>query len=76
MTEGQKAESANSRNLTQDEIDFSLNLIKQAPGLDIVGVDAARASDGILYLMEVNRSPGFAKFHELTGANLADMLYG
>jgi hypothetical protein len=76
MTEAQKAESANSRHLTQDEIDFSLNLIKQAPGLDIVGIDAARASDGSLYLMEVNRSPGFAKFHELTGANLADMLYG
>jgi hypothetical protein len=75
MTEGKKAQGLNSRALTQDEIKFSVNLIKQAPGLDIVGIDIARTSDRELKLMEVNRSPGFAKFYELTGFNLADKLY-
>lgn len=75
MTEGNKAEGVNARTLTNDEVTFSLNLIKKAPDLDIVGIDIARAADGKLSLMEVNRSPGFAKFYELTGFNLADKLY-
>lgn len=75
MSEGDKAEGINSRQLTQDEIEFSLSIIRQAPGLDMVGIDIARTTSGKLYLMEVNRSPGFAKFYELTGTNLADELY-
>jgi len=75
MTEGNKAEGINSRPLTQEEITFSLRLMQQAPGLDIVGIDVARSLDGELSLMEVNRSPGFAKFYQLTGVNLADTLY-
>jgi len=75
MTEGNKAQGVNSRALTQDEIKFSLNLIEQTPGLDVVGIDIASTSDGKISLMEVNRSPGFAKFYELTGFNLADKLY-
>ena len=76
MIEGQKAEGINSRLLTQDEIEFTAKLKESAPELDFVGIDIARADDGMLYLMEVNRSPGFAKFEELTGVNLADKLYG
>lgn len=75
MTEDNKAQAINFRKLKQDEIDFSSSLIKKAPSLDIVGIDIARTSDGKLSLMEVNRSPGFAKFYELTGLNLADKLY-
>lgn len=75
MTEEAKAKSIHSRALVQDEIDFSSKIIEQSPGLDIVGIDIARTPDGELNLIEVNRSPGFAKFHELTGVNLADRLY-
>jgi len=75
MTEGQKAQAVGQRKLTQDEIDFSSSVMKQAPGIDIAGIDIARTSKGGLSLMEVNRSPGFAKFMELTGVNLADVLY-
>ncbi len=75
MTEGNKAQGTSSRALNQDEIEFSSNLIKKAPTLDIVGIDIARTDSGELKLMEVNRSPGFAKFYDLTGFNLADKLY-
>ncbi len=75
MTVNDKAQSVGSRILSQDEIDFSLRVIKHCPNLDIVGIDIARSLDGKLSLMEVNRSPGFAKFNELTGINLADRLY-
>ena len=75
MTEGIKAQAIDSRVLMQDEIDFSSAVMKQAPDLDMVGIDIARTSDGKLSLMEVNRSPGFAKFYELTGTNLADKIY-
>ncbi|MDB5165436.1 MAG: hypothetical protein JWM00_326 [Candidatus Saccharibacteria bacterium] len=75
MTEGNIAQGINSRPLTQDEVEFSLSLMEQAPSLDIVGIDIARITDGGLSLMEINRSPGFAKFYELTGFNLADKLY-
>lgn len=71
----QSTQAVDSRHLTQDEIDFSLDVGRQAAGMDIIGLDIARTSDGKLYLMEVNRSPGFAKFEELTGVNLASILY-
>jgi len=75
MTEGSKAQGVSYRSLTKDEIQFSLRLMQKAPGLDIVGLDIARTSSGELRLIEVNRSPGFAKFHELTSINLADIIY-
>jgi len=75
MTEGNKARGIEPRTLMQDEVKFSKDLAAQAPGLDFAGIDIARSTDGKLYLMEVNRSPGFAKFYELTGINLANKLY-
>jgi len=75
MTEGHKAQAIDSRKLSEDEINFSLSLMKRSVGLDIVGIDVARTVDGELRLIEVNRSPGFAKFEELTGVNLASLLY-
>lgn len=74
-TMDQNTQAIDSRSLTQDEMDFSLQISKQAPNLDIIGLDIARTSDGKLYLMEVNRSPGFGKFADLTGTNLARFLY-
>ena len=75
MTEGNKAQGISSRALMQNEIKFSTNVAKRAPSLDFAGLDIAYDSDGQLRLMEVNRSPGFAKFYELTNINLADILY-
>jgi len=75
-TSDQSTQAVDSRSLTQDEIDFSLNVGQQAPDLDIIGLDISRTPNGKLYLIEVNKSPGFGKFAELTGVNLASFLYG
>lgn len=75
MTEGNKAEGVGFRELTQDEINFSKDLIEQASNLDLVGADIARSTNGELRLLEANRSPGFARFYELTGINIANLLY-
>lgn len=75
MTSEQNAQAVDSRQLSQDEIDFSLKAYSRNDSMDIVGLDIARNSDGKLCLMEVNRSPGFAAFAKLTGRNLADVLY-
>ncbi len=69
------AEVVDYRDLTKDEIDFAASAILKASGLDFVGLDVARTADGTLYLLEANRSPGFSKFFQLTGINLADTLY-
>lgn len=75
-TSHQSTQAVAARSLVQDEVDFSAKVGQQAPTLDIIGLDIARTSDGKLYLMEVNRSPGFGRFFELTGINLAIVLYG
>ena len=68
-------QAIDSRKLTQEEIEFSQKIASQAPSMDILGLDVARTSSGQLYLMEVNRSPGFGMFAKLTGINLASLLY-
>jgi hypothetical protein len=75
MTARRQAQVIGVRDLTQHEIDFATTIAKQAPGLDMIGLDVALTATGQLCLMEVNRSPGFAKFHQLTGINLAEALY-
>lgn len=74
--QNQSTQAVDSRNLTEDEIGFSKNVAEHASGMNIIGIDIARTVEGKLYLMEVNRSPGFGKFKELTGINLACFLYG
>ncbi len=75
MTSQQPTQGVRARDLEQDELDFSLAISKQARGMDLMGLDVARSINGDLYLLEVNRSPGFAVFATLTGDNLADLLY-
>ena len=72
----QNTQALDARTLGSDEIDFSSRIGQQVPSMSIIGLDIARNSDGRLYLIEVNRSPGFGKFAELTGINLASFLYG
>lgn len=75
-TSDQNTQAVDSRPLLSDEIDFSSRIGHQVPFMDIIGLDIAKGPDGKLYLMEVNRSPGFGKFAALTGINLACFLYG
>ena len=75
MTAESTAAIMNSRELTRDEIEFAKKVVGAFPSLDIVGLDVARTIDGQLKIMEVNRSPGFAKFYALTSINLANELY-
>ena len=37
--------------------------------LDFIGIDVARIGDGSLKLIEVDRSPQFKRFTEITGIN-------
>jgi glutathione synthase/RimK-type ligase-like ATP-grasp enzyme len=64
------------RNLASSELEFASLIEQCVPSLDFIGLDVAINSDGKLYLIEVNRSPGFGKFTSLTGINLARFLYG
>lgn len=75
MSADQKTQAYDSRRLNNDEIQFATSIAKKVPTLDMIGLDIARTTDGKLFLMEVNRSPGFGAFEKLTGANLADFLY-
>lgn len=70
-----KVKAVESRALSSDEIEFSLKVVGAISSIDMVGLDIARAHDGTLHLIEVNRSPGFLKFFDLTGINLASILY-
>lgn len=76
MTLEHNTQAVGFRHLTPGEIDFALKISRQAHTMDIIGLDIARTSDEKLYLMEVNRSPGFAAFAKFTGVNLASLLYG
>lgn len=74
-TSNQSTQAVDTRELIQEEIDFSLKVAQKAHNMDIIGLDIARTSDGKLYLMEANRSPGFGVFNKLTSVNLAAILY-
>jgi glutathione synthase/RimK-type ligase-like ATP-grasp enzyme len=75
MDEGGRSQAVAIRELAPDEIKFASDIAERVPELDIIGLDLARTTEGPLMLMEVNRSPGFAKFEELSGVNLAAILY-
>lgn len=75
MTEDVTAQAISSRELTKDEFTFAAKVAAERPDLDMIGLDIAVLPAGELYLMEANRSPGFAKFYTLTGINLATKLY-
>jgi len=75
MTDEQKTHAVDSCKLSMDETVFAANIAKKTPELDMIGLDIARTADDKLFLIEVNRSPGFGAFEKLTGANLADILY-
>lgn len=75
MTEGMTVQAISSRALAQEELIFATKILAERPELDLIGLDIAITQDDKLYLMEMNRSPGFAKFYTLTGIDLATELY-
>lgn len=74
-TDTQGVKVIDSRELGEDELLFAKKVSECAPHLDIIGLDIVRTTEGRLFLLEVNRSPGFAKFQDVTDVNLADILY-
>lgn len=76
LSHDEKVEVTGSRELHADEMAFVASVMQNTPFIEFAGLDVARSTDGSLWLMEVNRSPGFAKFYDQTGINLADSLYG
>lgn len=76
MSDEQKTLAIDCRDLKDDEIEFASRVSRATPSLDMLGLDVARTKNGELFLMEVNRSPGFGAFEKISGVNLADLLYG
>ena len=74
-TSQQGTKVIDSRLLAQNEIDFSLRVMSHISHVDFAGLDVVRTENSALTLIEVNRSPGFAKFNDQTGVELADVLY-
>lgn len=65
----------NIRDISDDELGFSMAVYNKMPSLDFIGLDVALTDTGPV-LIEVNRSPDFSTFSELCGENLAGVLYG
>lgn len=58
-----------------DEVRAFADIIyKRLSHLQLIGLDIAKTNDGQLILIEVNRSPQFTRYNEMTGSNLADKL--
>lgn len=62
-----------TRQLTPAEHDFIAAALKRC-NFDLIGFDLACLTDDTLTLIEVNRSPQFRRYTELTGTNLAQIL--
>ncbi len=75
MTDEHKTLAINYRKLTAEEIDFATKITAKAPSFSVLGLDIAHTKEDGLFLMEVNRSPGFGAFEKLTNVNLADFIY-
>ena len=75
MSEGVRVSAVESRNLLDDEVELGYEVGKQASRLDFLGLDIARTTNGKLQLIEANRSPGFVALTNMTGINLAHLLY-
>ena len=65
--------------VSDKEMKLMAQVCQLRPELEIIGVDIAVLGNGDLRVIEVNRSPQFLKFYQLTGINLIKVweeLYG
>lgn len=70
----QETIAVRARALSLEERTFCANIAAMTDA-DVLGLDIVRSVDGAYYLLEVNRSPGFAAYAELSGVNVAALLY-
>ncbi|MBQ8984859.1 ATP-grasp domain-containing protein [Candidatus Saccharibacteria bacterium] len=66
-----KVKVIDERLLSEEEYRFS-EKVAALTDLDFAGIDVAILKNGLLRLIEVNRSPQFKRYTEITGINLAD----
>lgn len=74
-TSQQRTKALTTRYLSESETVFCREVADRSSSLDFVGIDIARDRSDNLYLIEVNRSPGFSAFFDMTHVNLAQLLY-
>jgi hypothetical protein len=70
---GQKVKVTGIRQLTDKELSFASEIAAKLPQLHFIGLDVAVTSQG-LRLIEVNRSPQFKRYNELSGENIVNGL--
>lgn len=74
-TESQGVKVLGEHQLNDEQMDFVARAMQKFPELDFVGVDLAVLDDGSLTIIEINRSPQFKRFYEVTGINLAAKVF-
>lgn len=60
--------------LPDDIAEFADRVYRQIPQMNLVGFDIAKTATGDIVLIEINRSPQFCRYNQLTGTNIADEL--
>lgn len=58
--------------IPQNLLGFAEKVYKKLPRLELVGFDVVLLEDGRPILLEINRSPQFTRYNEVTGINLAE----
>ena len=73
-TTSSKVKMQKAEKIPIDVLEFARGIYKLIPRLDFVGFDIAVLSDGSKILIEINRSPQFKRYNQITNDNLADDL--
>ena len=61
--------------LTDEQMNFVAKAMTKFPELDFIGADLAVLDDGSFAIIEINRSPQFKRFYEVTNINLAELVF-
>lgn len=56
-------------------MNFVAKAMTKFPELDFIGADLAVLDDGSFAIIEINRSPQFKRFYEVTNINLAELVF-
>ena len=61
--------------LTDEQMNFVAKAMTKFPELDFIGADLAVLDDDSFAIIEINRSPQFKRFYEVTNINLAELVF-